>query len=253
MKFLSIFFFTIALVLTSCKKVSYKEPSKSTRITHKQWDELLKKYVDEEGRVNYKGFVADSNALNQYLNLLSSNPPEKGAPTKYSMAYWINAYNAFTVKLIVQNYPVESIQDLHPTVKIPGLSTVWHKKFFKIGDYEMSLDYIEHKILRVKYDEPRIHFAINCASRSCPKLLNEAFTADQLEKQLTAQTKDFLADDFRNKITADEIQLSRIFQWFKGDFTKNGSLIDFLNKYSRVQINPDANQSYLKYDWSLNE
>ena len=117
----------------------------------------------------------------------------------------------------------------------------------------MNLDHIEHKILRKEFDEPRIHFAIVCASKSCPALLNRAYTADSLETQLTTQVKGFLADDFRNKISENKVGLSKIFSWFKGDFTKNGTLIEYINRYSAVKVNKDAEISYLKYNWELNE
>ncbi|MFT6716812.1 MAG: hypothetical protein ACJA0Q_001460, partial [Saprospiraceae bacterium] len=160
------------------------------------------------------------------------------------LAFWINAYNAFTVKLILNNYPTKSINDL---------TKPWDEKFFSIGGIKMNLNHIEHKILRVKFKEPRIHFAIVCASFSCPKLSNKAFTAKNVQVQLATLTKGFVNDTKRNKITANKIEISEIFNWFKGDFTKKGSLIEFLNKYSNVKINAKAKVSHLKYNWSLNE
>jgi hypothetical protein len=219
---------------------------------HKLWDSLLQQHVSETGVVDYKGFIEDKERLERYLTQLSEHPPAEDWEKNDRLAYWINAYNAFTVQLIADNYPVESIQDLHPKAYVPLVNSVWHKKFFKIGGKDMTLNAIEHKILRPKFEEPRIHFAIVCASMSCPQLLNRAFTADQLETQLTAQAKAFLTDDFRNKISADQVQLSKIFSWFKGDFTKGQSLIEFLNRYAPVIINPSANIGYLDYDWRLN-
>jgi hypothetical protein len=153
--------------------------------SHQAFDELLKKHVTKDGIVDYKGFIQDKAKLEKYLDLLSNNAPDRGKWSKdEQLAYWINAYNAFTVKLIVDNYPVKSIQDFIPTVKIPLVNTVWHIKFFKIGGKEASLDEIEHKILRKEFEEPRIHFAINCASFSCPPLLNEAFFPEKIDQQL---------------------------------------------------------------------
>lgn len=228
-------------------------PSK-TAPSHEIWDGLLKKHVSQSGIVNYKGFQSDIKKLETYLTLLSSHAPDRTTWSKQEqLAYWINAYNAFTVKLIVDNYPVKSIQDLHPKLKIPLVNTVWHIKFFKIGGKESSLDEIEHKILRKEFNEPRIHFAINCASYSCPKLLNEAFTPEKIEKQLQYVAVDFINDPKRNKITPNAVEISQIFSWFKGDFTENGNIIDYLNRYSKVKINSKAKVSHLKYDWSLNE
>jgi hypothetical protein len=130
---------------------------------------------------------------------------------------------------------------------------VWHYKFFKIAGVDMSLDEVEHSILRKEFDEPRIHFAINCASVSCPPLLNEAFVASNLENQLTRVATTFINDPSRNKISRQSAQLSSIFSWFKGDFTKKGTLIEFLNRYSKVKISPNARISFLDYNWNLNE
>lgn len=253
MKLSPIFFLSLCLLLLSCQS-STLGMSATTPPSHAIWDQLVKAHVKSDGMVDYKGFIKDKAKLEQYTKLLSENAPDRKTWTKnQQMAYWINAYNAFTVKLIVDNYPVKSIRDLGPALKIPLLKDVWHYKFFKIGGVESSLDEIEHSILRKEFDEPRIHFAINCASVSCPPILNEAFTADKLELQLTKVATAFINDPTRNKITPDKAQISSIFSWFKGDFTKNGSLIDFLNLYSKVKLKPSASISYLDYDWNLNE
>lgn len=239
--------------LNSCG--SYDPPeSKNTAVDHGIWDQLLKKYVSDEGWVNYEAWQEDREALKKYLEILSDNPPDESLwTTEQKLAYWINAYNAFTVELILEHYPLESITDLHPSIYIPGVNTVWHKKFFKIGGVETSLDEIEHKILRVRFEEPRIHFAIVCASYSCPKLRNEAYIAAQLEQQLTEQATGFINDPLRNQLSEDEVKLSKIFKWFKGDFKKKGSLIDYLNQYASIKISTDATVKHLDYNWDLNE
>jgi len=256
---LSVYFAPYFLVLScfmlslSCMG-SHLEQKESTPPTHEIFDKLLKKYVTADGKVNYKGFISEKETFQTYLDKLSNNAPDRSSWSREEqLAYWINAYNAFTIKLIIDNYPVSSIQDLKPTFNIPLVNTIWHQKFFQIGGQDASLDEIEHKILRKEFDEPRIHFAINCASYSCPPLLNEAFTAQKIEAQLQQVAVAFVNDPNRNKITADKIEISKIFSWFKGDFTKNGSLIEFLNQYARVKIKPNAKISHLSYDWSLNE
>ncbi|UJP64776.1 DUF547 domain-containing protein [Mongoliitalea daihaiensis] len=222
--------------------------------SHEIWDKLLQTHVSVDGKVNYQGFIQDKNKLQVYLDNLSQHAPDRKTWTQNEqLAYWINAYNAFTVKLIIDHYPLKSIQDLQPKLNIPLVNTVWNLEFFEIGGKKASLDEIEHKILRKEFDEPRIHFAINCASFSCPKLLNEAFMPAKLEKQLQATAVDFINDPKRNKISANAVEISQIFSWFKGDFTKNGSIIDYLNQYSAIKINPKAKVSHLSYDWSLNE
>jgi hypothetical protein len=226
----------------------------TTPPSHQIWDQLVKTHVKPNGMVDYKGFIREKAKLESYLKLLSENAPDRKTWSKnQQLAYWINAYNAFTVKLIVDNYPTKSIRDLGPKLKIPLIKDVWHYKFFKIGGVETSLDEIEHSIIRKEFDEPRIHFAINCASVSCPPLLNEAFTPEKLESQLQKVAIGFINDPTRNKITPDNAQISSIFSWFQGDFTKKGSLIDFLNRYSKVKIKPNAKISHLNYNWSLNE
>ena len=245
--------FVIILLLSGCG--TFETPSSDAQsFSHEIWNDLLEEHVSDEGWVDYKAFRKDTIALQKYLDLLSNNPPnEKTWSKKEQLAYWINAYNAFTVKLIVDNYPLKSITELHPKPYIPMVNTVWHKKFFKIGENSMNLDAIEHKILRKKFTEPRIHFAIVCASYSCPKLRNEAFTEAKLSEQLTDQTFSFINDSKRNIIKKDKVELSKIFKWFKGDFTKNGSLISFLNKYSKVKIDENTSVGHMKYNWSLNE
>lgn len=226
--------------------------SKNVSPSHELFSDLLNKYVVAD-KVNYVALQKDSLSLQKYLNLISNTPPTDDWSENEQLAFWINAYNAFTLKLIIDNYPIKSITDLHPTLHVPLLNTVWHKKFFEIGGEPMSLDRIEHKILRKEFDEPRIHFAINCASESCPRLRAEAFIADKLDLQLDQQAKLFLNDPTRNKLNSDNPEVSKIFSWFKGDFTKNGSLIQYLNQYSEVLIDEDADIDYLNYDWNLND
>jgi hypothetical protein len=217
------------------------------------YTELLQKHVNNSGWVNYPDLIKDKKKLNDYLQTISNNPPSDQWSDQEKIAYWINAYNAFTLQLIVDNYPVESIKDIGPSLQIPLVRTPWTKRFFKIGGKKTSLDQIEHKILRKDFDEPRIHFAIVCASRSCAQLRREAYEASKLDQQLTEQTRSFLADKNKNIISADKVQISSYFTWFKKDFTKNGTVIQFLNQYAPVKIKENAAVSYMDYDWKLNE
>lgn len=254
MKLLTHFVYLFLLsALISCQSSSLGMAG-TTPPSHQIWDQLVKTHVKSNGMVDYKGFIKEKAKLEQYLKLISENAPDRKTWSKnQQLAYWINAYNAFTVKLIVDNYPTKSIRDLGPKLKIPLVNDVWHYQFFKIGGVDSSLDEIEHSILRKEFDEPRIHFAINCASVSCPPLLNEAFVAEKLESQLQKVTIAFINDPTRNKITPDQAQISSIFSWFQGDFTKKGTLISFLNQYSKVKIKPTAKISHLDYNWNLNE
>ena len=222
--------------------------------SHTIFNTLLEKHVSEQGKVDYKGFIADSEQMDAYLTLLSTNPPDrKSWSDEEQLAYWINAYNAFTIKLIMNHYPVKSIRDIGPTLSIPLVNTVWHLEFFTIGGKKASLDEIEHKILRKEFEEPRIHFAINCASISCPKLLNSAYTAENLEAQLDRAARSFINKPELNTLSTNEAELSSIFSWFISDFTRNRDLIDYINQYANVKLNKDAKISFKKYNWLLNE
>jgi len=209
---------------------------------HQMWDDLLQKHVSDKGNVNYKNFKTNRKDLLSYIAHLSKFMPTKDWSKEDKLAYWTNAYNALTVDLILRNYPIKSIKD----IKDP-----WDQRLWKLGSKLYSLNEIEHQILR-KMKEPRIHFGIVCASYSCPKLLNKAYTAADLESQLTQVTKDFLMDPERNNISEKSIKLSKIFKWFAKDFKTEGSLIDFLNKYSDISISKNAKKSYKDYNWSLN-
>jgi len=196
---------------------------------------------------------ADKAKLDEYLAILSKQKPGKNWSRNETLAFWINAYNAFTVKLILDNYPVKSIKDLNPGVSVIFVNTVWDKKFFSIGGDKMSLNNIEHGILR-KMNEPRMHFTIVCASVSCPKLLNRAYEAPSLDNQLNQAAKDFLADNSKNQVSANKPKLSKIFDWFGGDFKVNGkSKIDFINQFTNSKIDKNADIGYLDYNWNLNE
>ena len=212
-------------------------------IDHSLWTKILQEHVSDNGNVNYKSIKANKIELDHYLHQLSEDSPENTWSKNELLAYWINAYNAFTIKLIIDNYPTKSIKD----IKSP-----WDKKFIKINNKLVSLNYIEHEVLR-KMNEPRIHFAIVCASISCPKLLNKAYESSILERQLTTATKSFLTDTSKNSISKNEVQISKIFKWFDKDFKQNGTLIDFLNRYSEETISKNAKISYKNYNWDLNE
>lgn len=230
------------------KDVTKNVQSTSKSITHKLWDELLTIHVSDKGIVNYKGFIKDKVKLDKYLKLLSSAHPNTSWSRNERKAYWINAYNAFTIKLVITKYPLKSIKDIGGSFVSP-----WDIKFIEIEGHKYTLGNIEHNILRKKFNDPRIHFAINCASYSCPKLLNTAYTASQLDSQLEKMAKDFINDPAKNKITSTSVQLSELFKWFKDDFTKQVTIIDFINKYSDVKVNANAKISYATYNWNLNE
>jgi hypothetical protein len=173
------------------------------------------------------------------------------------MAFLINAYNAFTVQLIVDNYPVDSIKDIGGV-----FDNRWKRKFFNLLGQPSYLDQIEHEMLRKPgaYNEPRVHFAVNCASVGCPMLREEAYVAERLEAQLAQQAERFLSDRSRNRAQGGKLEVSRIFDWFKEDFAPREQ---FFAKYAKLLSDDPAQQklvaegkapfSFLEYDWSLND
>ncbi len=217
-------------------------PLVAETFNHSALDELLKRYVSDKGVVNYEGFRKNSEKLRAYIASLSTSMPDESWSKNNKLAYWMNAYNAMTIDLILRNLPLESIKDIDKP---------WEQRLWKLGDKWYNLDEIEHQILR-KLDEPRIHFGINCASYSCPPLLNEAFTAEKVDAQLDFLAKQFINDSTRNDITSDRVEISKIFTWFSKDFKQNGSLIDYLNLYSDIKISANAKVRYKDYNWELN-
>ncbi len=210
---------------------------------HSQWTILLQKHVSDNGNVHYKNFQKDRSSLDKYLTFLTQNSPKTSWSKNEHLAFWINAYNALTIKLILSEYPLKSIKD----VKRP-----WSRTMIEIDGKKLSLDDIEHKILR-QMEEVRIHFAIVCASKSCPKLQNTAYEATHLDAMLDAAAKDFINDQSKNIITRKVVNLSKIFRWFSVDFPKHTALFKFINRYSTTKVDSNAKINYLTYDWALNE
>lgn len=248
----------IPLIMISCfssKGLSNKKvrgnlaesPDKTeVQLDHSAWTQLLKQHVTKQGLVDYKGFRKDRSALDDYVNYLSAQNPTDEWSVKELLAFYINAYNAFTVQYILDKYPLKSIKDIGS-----GLNDPFIQKRFKIGGEELSLSNIEKGIL-TEMNEPRIHFAINCASMSCPKLFDEAYTADRINEQLERATREFINSP-KNKTGANPPEVSQIFKWYSGDFeTGDRSVIDFINIYADAKIEKGRELHYLEYDWSLN-
>ncbi len=231
------------IVDTSPKDIPIENKIDKPKVDHSNWDRLLKKYVAKNGDVNYKEFKKDSNTLNEYISYLSEQVPSEEWTVNEQLAYFINVYNANTIKLIIDNYPTKSIKD----IKNP-----WLKNRIKIGNKDFSLADIENGILR-KMNEPRIHFAINCASYSCPKLLSTAYTSSNVQELMERATREFINNPSKNKLEKDEVKISEIFKWYKSDFTESMTIIDYINQYSDVKLFPNAKVGYIDYNWRLNE
>lgn len=238
------------------------------------WTALLGKHVvrvdgGHASRVDYAGFVADRAALDRYTSALSAIPRsafDQMTPQR-QMAFLINAYNAFTIHLILTRYPdLASIRDLGTLFNSP-----WKSRFIALLGDKVSLDGIEHEMLRApgRYDDPRIHFALNCASIGCPALRDEAYVADRLDAQLDDQARRFLSDRKRNRYDTKEraLRVSKLFDWYGDDFTKGHrgvtSLRAFLARYADVLADAPADREAIRsqgaavafadYDWRLND
>jgi len=231
-------------VLIEEDQVYFPEPDKEKveRSIHEGWNILLKKHVSSSGKVNYAGIKKDQVKLYSYIKILNTNTPQKDWTKAKKLAYWMNVYNAYTVKLMVENYPLKSITDL---------GKPWDVKLIELDGKSYSLGDVENNILR-KMGEPRIHFGINCASISCPKLGNYAFTEKNVYNKLQVLTKGFMNDLSKNNLSPDEVEISKLFEWYKADFIKGGTVIDYINKYSKTKVNPNAKITYKEYDWNLN-
>jgi len=211
---------------------------------HSVWSAELKKYVSADGKVNYRDWANNQAALDGYLAQLAGTQPLSNWSTNVQLAYWINVYNAYTVKLVLQHYPVQTIKDIYQ-------GNPWDKAWITLGGKTYSLNQIENEYIRQRFRDPRIHFALNCGALSCPPLLNEAYDPARLDAQLTSRTKAFIADQFQNQTAATTVRLSQLFVWYKDDFKPD--VISFLNTYLATPIPAEAKIEFVEYDWSLNE
>lgn len=268
----------LAFLLTAFPMISNAQ---SFDHDHKAWSALLKKHVvlldgGKASQMRYAGLAQDRAALKSYLDNLSKVSPQEfaGWSKPQQMAFLINAYNAFTAEKILARYPnIKSIWDFGKIFGNP-----FKDKFFMLLGREFSLDMVEHETLRKPgaYNEPRVHFAVNCASVGCPMLREEPFVAERLDAQLEEQTRRFLSDRSRNRYNASDntLEVSEIFKWFSEDWTSGYRGFDnkgpamqsreqFFAKYAALLADQPAQQQmiterkaairHLDYDWALND
>jgi len=215
------------------------------------YTDLLERYV-HNGMVDYRGLKQEEARLDEYLRLLENTDIAR-LDRDETYAFYVNAYNAWTLKVILAAYPdIQSIRELGVFSTGP-----WKKKIVRVDDRVMSLDDVEHGILRKAYKDPRVHFAVNCASKSCPPLISEPYRGDILDQQLDAATRDFLNDPRYNYLQGDTLYVSRIFKWYGGDFPDG--VLPFILAYARGDFKQQLEErkdririKYLDYDWSLN-
>lgn len=222
--------------------------------SHAIFDGVLKQYV-KNARVDYAALKAHPQDLNRYLDQVAavSKAEFKKWSEPQQIAFLINAYNAYTLRLIIDHYPLKSIKDIGSFISGP-----WDQPVVKLFGETINLNTVEHKILRVDYAEPRLHFVLVCAAKGCPPLRGEAYVGTRLEEQLVDQAKQFLAESAKNRIVATErtVYLSPIFKWYGGDFEKkSGSVLAALKPYwpGKAPATDGFKIRYTDYDWSLNE
>ena len=240
--------------------------SAAASVDNSVYTALLRDYV-KDGRVNYKALKNDKR-LAEYIEILRKTDP-KTLSGNEELAFWLNVYNAFTLKAMCDNYPLKSITDLNSPGGAGGLviatvlkTTVWDKPLVEIQGKKYTLNGVENEIIRPKGDA-RVHFAMVCAAKSCPPLRNEAFEGAKLNEQLEEQGRIFLAQTHKNSFdfAKKTCKLSNIFNWFKGDFEKSGKTVvryvaRFLPKEQGDALLANAKTfavEYSEYDWSLNE
>lgn len=244
--------YIVILILIFLAPLNRVKPSwASAPVDHSIYAVLLEKYV-KHGHVDYRGFKAEEEILDQYLKVLEKTDSDNRSPNE-QFAFYINAYNAWTIKLILSGYPgVKSIKDLGSIFKSP-----WKKRMCRIDGDVLTLDDIEHNILRPRFKDPRVHFAINCAALSCPPLGSEPYLGSTLDQQLNHATTAFINHPQRNYLEDNTLFISKIFKWFSEDF--DNDVIGFIMKYAKEVLKKELEakkskikMKYLDYDWSLN-
>lgn len=233
---------------------------------HRAWTELLRDNV-KNGLVDYRALLSRRAELDSYLAGLEATDASyfRGLDDEHRLAFWINAYNAYSVSLILDHYPVRSIKDVTPFWKSPfklRFIPLGHLHTSTTAGERISLEDIEHGLLRKRFDEPRVHFALVCASLGCPHLNPEAFTGERLDEQLDEAARTFLRDRFKNSYDASRntLYLSPIFKWFGEDFGALGGPTGVFTLYADRPVVETLKSASSKtrivfndYDWTLNE
>lgn len=232
------------------------DETSTIKVSHQTWQEILDKYLDAEhpsgiNRFDYAAVKkSDRRLLNDYLEALQAIDPRSLSRAE-QLAYWINFYNALTVHVVLQEYPVDSIRSIR---FITSLFGPWDKNLVKVKNQNLSLNDIEHEILRPIWQDPRIHFAVNCASIGCPNLIDKAFSAANSDELMEAAASDFINHRRGVEINGERATLSSIFDWYSDDFGVNESeVMDYIHRYRHAsdEIHTITSFEY-QYDWALN-
>lgn len=229
-------------------------PGVAGAVDHSLYARLLERHV-QDGLVDYAGLKNDRAPLDEYLEVMGGINPDTLSENE-QLAFYINLYNAATMRLIVGHYPIESIKDVGSFFSSP-----WKARIVVLNGEMVSLDHIEHEIVRPRFEEPRVHFALNCSARSCPPLMNVPYMAETLEDQLTEATINYLNDGKNNYLVGRILYVSKIFDWFSEDFPDD--LPHWIKRYARGALGRALDETeteglslrveFLKYDWGLND
>ncbi|MBW8016506.1 MAG: DUF547 domain-containing protein [Planctomycetes bacterium] len=274
--FVALLVFAASQIITT--QVFGAEPD-NISFDYKDYAKVLKSYVNDTGMVDYRKLKAKPKELNAFVTAIAKLDPKRVAKwsEKEKIAFWLNAYNSLTLKVIIDNYPIKSSffkSRVYPKNSIRQISGVWTKKKFMVMGKKLTIGHIEHEILRKNFKEPAIHMAMVCAAMSCPPLRNEPYSAEKLDLQLADQSKKFLSDPKKFKVGNNTLHLSPILKWFAKDFLKTDDkgkdsfagykgekaavlrfIVKHLKEDDKKWLNYKQRQKikYLKYDWSLNE
>lgn len=280
---LCISFFLLMLVAgcTSIRPELYPEPAVTAPPTHfdyQSYQRMLTSFVDHRGGVNYAELVKNRGDMEAFYGQIAAHSPDSHpslfTDEKAQLAYWINSYNLTTIRGVVQHYPISSVEDVPPPLLLfflPRKSGFFFFQRFTYGGVETSLYYLENQVIRKRFVDPRYHFALNCASKSCPELPREPFYPDRLDEQLDREAANFINDKRHVLYDAESktLYLSSIFDWYESDFISwlragkpvpNKALVDYvllyLEEQTARQVKDDRdglNIAFLPYDWGLND
>ena len=268
---------------TGCTEIGSLTSQESPMIippmfSHTHFERVLERFVNRQGQVDYAALKKDLHDLEQYYRLFATSSPDNHPelfPTEHGkLAYWINVYNAAVIKAVVTHYPIQSVEDVKPPSLLfflPRKSGFFLFQRLTFGGIQTSLYYLEHYVIRKRFADPRIHFALNCASGGCPRLPRQAFTAEHLDTQLDQAARQFMTEK-RNLVIdhqAKTVWLSSIFDWYKKDFvgwyerkfasTGKASLLDYVSLYASLEQAQELKHAasytlrFVPYDWSLND
>jgi hypothetical protein len=274
---------TAAVVLATASCTTLPVPPSQSgapaqgRFSHADLDSFLGRHVDVEGMVDYARALDDRSDLERYVGEVATASPDS-TPARFTsdddrLAYWINAYNAWVLQAVLDRYPIESVRDVRPPWPlffVPRLAGFFYLQEMTLGGQEMSLYALENGLVRERFPDPRIHFALNCASESCPRLPRRAFRGDDLQQVLDAEARRFIGDARNVRIDARRgvVHLSSIFDWYEQDFVtwmesrhpkSPPTLLGYVSLYlgdderARAAACGDCRVEFIPYDWTLND